>query len=260
VLEVVDKALTLNPYHTNAWNLRGVSYSWLQRYDEALASYDKALTIDPNYQEALDNKNKLVELYYSKFGPWIRSSWGGASSSADGKFDNPNDIAVSRSGLFYVVDYSNHRIQKFDGDGRFIRTWGKAKGKGNLYFPTGIALQSLGNDYFYVYVGDTSHNCIQKFDGDGRFIRTWGTRGSGYGQFKNPKGVAVDSLGNVYVADDKNNRIQKFDGDGRFIRTWGTEGSGYGQFKNPKGVAVDSLGNVYVADDKNNRIQKFVVP
>ena len=38
----------------------------------------------------------------------------------------------------------------------------------------------------------------------------FGSKGSGNGQFKFPKGIAVDSSGNVYVADDGNCRIQKF--------------------------------------------------
>ena len=33
---------------------------------------------------------------------------------------------------------------------------------------------------------------------------------SGDGQFQSPRGLAVDSSGNVYVADSNNHRIQKF--------------------------------------------------
>ena len=36
-------------------------------------------------------------------------------------------------------------------------------------------------------------------------------------QFSSPRGVAVDSSGNIYVADTGNNRIQKFDENGNFL-------------------------------------------
>src|SRR5215469_2290970 len=35
----------------------------LERYEEALGCYDKALAIEPNYQEALDNKRNIVSKY-----------------------------------------------------------------------------------------------------------------------------------------------------------------------------------------------------
>src|SRR5215469_1254263 len=34
-----------------------------------------------------------------------------------------------------------------------------------------------------------------------------GSKGSGDGQLNHPKGIAVDTLGNIYVADDNNSRI-----------------------------------------------------
>ena len=59
-------------------------------------------------------------------------------------------------------------------------------------------------------MADSGNNRIQKFDRDGKYFTQWGSRGNGNGQFNNPSGIAVDSLGNVYVADSGNNRIQKF--------------------------------------------------
>ncbi len=88
-------------------------------------------------------------------------------------------------------------------------------------------------------------------------ILSWGSRGSGPGQFIDPRGLAVDREGNVYVADGGNHRIQKFDPNGRFLLQWGGQGNAPGQFQEPWGIAVDKDGNVYVADTWNHRIQKF---
>jgi sugar lactone lactonase YvrE len=88
-------------------------------------------------------------------------------------------------------------------------------------------------------------------------ITKWGTSGKGNGQFNGPRGIGVDSQGNVYVADMSNFRIQKFTSTGVFLTAWGTAGQGNGQFWLPSGVAVDASGNVYVTDFGNNRVQKF---
>jgi len=89
------------------------------------------------------------------------------------------------------------------------------------------------------------------------FITKWGSQGSADGQFKSPKGVAVDASGNIYVADTGNDRVQKFTDSGGFILKWGSEGSGDGQFDGPHDVAVDGAGNIYVTDYNNHRVQKF---
>jgi tetratricopeptide (TPR) repeat protein len=55
-IEYFDKVLALKPDFAGAWNLRGLEFVVLKRYEEAIASFDKALEIRPGYPEARYNK------------------------------------------------------------------------------------------------------------------------------------------------------------------------------------------------------------
>lgn len=89
------KLLALNPGEHSVWNNRGCALAALKRLDEAIASYDRALTIRPDsydawnnrgaelyslglYQEALDSFDRAValknneELYWSNRGNALR--------------------------------------------------------------------------------------------------------------------------------------------------------------------------------------------
>src|SRR5262249_29863685 len=83
-----------------------------------------------------------------------------------------------------------------------------------------------------------------------------GGKGSGKGQFANPRGLAVDSGGNIFVADTNNGRIEKFSPNGIYITSIGTKG-GYGQLGEPNGIAIDRAGNIYVAEVSHHRVQKL---
>jgi DNA-binding beta-propeller fold protein YncE len=189
----------------------------------------------------------------------------GSRGSGNGQFresPSPLGIAVASSGNVSVTDGGNSRVQVFDSQGNFIRTWGSfgsVVGGGNGLFdlPAGVAIGPSGN----VFVVDGGNERVQVFDSQGNFIRKWGSpNGSGNGQFEAPWGVAADPSGNVFVAEAGNTRIQVFDTQGNFIRKWGSNGSGNGQFKfdGPWGVAVGGpSGSVFVADSLNDRIQVF---
>jgi hypothetical protein len=81
-----------------------------------------------------------------------------------------------------------------------------------------------------------------------------------------PKGVAVDSNGNIYIADFDNNRIRKVTAStGKISTVAGNGTAGYNgdniaatsaMLNLPTGVALDSAGNIYIADTWNNRVRE----
>jgi M6 family metalloprotease-like protein len=204
----------------------------------------------------------------------------GTVGNSSGQFKFPSGVAVDTSGNIYVADNNNHRIQKFDPNGVFLLKFGKNGGsgangtaEGEFYLPFGIAVNGTG----YIHVADTGNHRIQIFDSSGNFIKMfgWGVdtgannfetcvascqigiANGGNGQFAGPRGVGLDTQGNIFVADTGVSRIQKFNSAGIFQLKFGSSGSGNGFFSQPRGVAVNGTGYIYVADTGNNRIQIF---
>jgi DNA-binding beta-propeller fold protein YncE len=154
----------------------------------------------------------------------------------------------------YVVDYSRHRVQKFDANGTFIMSWGTfGSAEGAFDRPYGIALDTDSN----AYVTDTINRRVQKFAIDGTFLHAWGTERSQSEEFDLPAGIATDHAANVYVTNELHH-IQKFDPIGTLLGTWGGVGSGSGPgvFYYPLGIAIGDE-RAYVADMLNKRIQKL---
>jgi sugar lactone lactonase YvrE len=143
----------------------------------------------------------------------------------------PHGIATDAAGNFYVGEWSNHRVQKFNAAGDFLMAWGWDVVSSNTYIGFEVCLPT-----------DTCKA---------------GVSGSGNGQFKYPAGVAIDAADNIYVVDANNFRVQKFSANGAYLRQWGGYGTAGGQFNGPRHVAIDAAGAVYVADYFNHRIQKF---
>lgn len=191
--------------------------------------------------------------------PVYLAQWGSAGS-APGQFHEPRGLAVDPTGVVYVADFGNNRIQKFNASGVLLGAWGTAgSNDGQFYGPCAVALDGQG----HVYVVENGSNStvnqhrVQKFDTDGNFITKWGALGHAPGEFNSPYGVAVDASGTVYVADTGNDRIQVFSPEGVLLRMWGTHGVAAGQFRDPFAIAIDSEDDVYVSDAGNSRVQRF---
>ncbi|MGE5632206.1 MAG: hypothetical protein ACM3TR_14075 [Caulobacteraceae bacterium] len=65
--------------------------------------------------------------------------WGG-NGSTDGKFLLPKGIAIDASGIIYVVDSGNCRIQRFQGSTMRLKWGTPGTGYGQFNDPYGIAV------------------------------------------------------------------------------------------------------------------------
>jgi DNA-binding beta-propeller fold protein YncE len=125
-------------------------------------------------------------------------------------------------------------------------------GVGDYYFK----IRAIGTD---LDVGGFSANFRFSYEGYKASAAIWDTftLGGSSATFDSPRGVVVDSEGNIFVSDMFNNRIVQLDSEGNAITSFGSRGSGSQEFFSPMGLAVDSSGLIYVADANNNRVVRF---
>ena len=174
----------------------------------------------------------------------------GEPGSGPGQFAEPRGLAADGRGNLYVADTKNNRIQMFDSNGQFVRSFGTAgSGNGQLKEPCGVAVDSDGS----VLVADTWNHRVAHFGPDGSWLGAFTDDQRG---FFGPRAVLL-SRNFLYVADTGNKRIVRFNKEWKRESDWGAPGAGPGQFVEPVGLAADAAGNVYVADTGNHRIQVF---
>jgi sugar lactone lactonase YvrE len=176
-------------------------------------------------------------------------------------FSQPWGIAVDKSGNVYVADTWNHRIQKFDANGKFVTTWGTngdthgvAQTSPSLFYgPRSIAIDAQGN----LLVTDTGNKRVLKFSPNGEPLAQYGGVGSDNGKFLEQVGIAIDKQGNVFVADTWNLRVQKFDSNFNYVAQWAVPAWESQSVVNKPYLAVDNEGNVFASDPEGSRVLKF---
>ena len=180
-----------------------------------------------------------------------------------GTFNEPWGVAVGPDGSVYVSDTWNHRVQKFDVTGKFIKLWGTfgqsdTNNPSALYGPRGISVDANG----HIYLADTGNKRIAIFDADGNFVAQIGSEGFEVGQFSEPVDAKLDAQGNVYVTDTWNQRVQVFSpsADGKSftpLRQWPINGWKSQSLDNKPYIAVAPNGHVFITDPEGYRVIEF---
>lgn len=223
----------------------------------------------------------------------------------------PQAVAV-HNGFLYIADRSAHTVWKLDlatkvispvagtgkvettSDGQTVLVAGQQGYNGDgisatqaqLNGPAGVAVDANGN----VFVADSGNHIVRKINTGGMITTVAGTPktlppvvngqlalGNGgpatLAFLNGPRGISVDSAGNIFIVDTMNQQVRKVDASGTISAVAGVAGltgSSDGsvacaptapdcvpaRLNDPRGVAVDAAGNVYVADVGNNKIRK----
>lgn len=124
-----------------------------------------------------------------------------------GDFARPAGMAVDHDGNLYVADSLNNRIEIFDGDGKFVSTFGKA-GDGPGYFarPKGVAIDS--DDH--IWVVDGMQDRVQVFNKDAQLLISFGGHGLLPGMFQGIVGITIDKQNRVFTSEIFPGRVQQF--------------------------------------------------
>lgn len=180
------------------------------------ADIDKpaGLTVDPSGERlyAVDiggptSERHRVRVYNAKTGEHLFDI--GKRGNGPGEFNLPRDLAIGKNGELYVVDSGNFRIQIFDHDGKFLRTFGQiGKQLGSFGRPKEIASDKDGN----IYVIDAAFGNFQIFNPEGELLMFIGERSneSAPGRYMLPSGIAVDEDGRVLVVDQWFKKVEIF--------------------------------------------------
>lgn len=142
---------------------------------------------------------------YSPDGKHLHS-WGEPGTDP-GQFNLVHNVCCDRDGWVYVADRENHRIQVFDGNGKYETQWN------NLHRPCGMFMDNSPSPVFYIgELGPmlSSNRRIPNLgprvsivDNTGALLGRVGDCCAGVlpGQFVAPHGIAVDSHGDVYLGE-----------------------------------------------------------
>jgi uncharacterized protein (TIGR03437 family) len=213
----------------------------------------------------------------------------------------PGDVKVDPEGNVFIADTGNHRVVALPPNARAAnRVWGQgdftANGAnrikpGSINSPYKIAID-YSQSPFPLYVSDTNNHRILIWRDASRFrtgnqadlvigqpdlstalpnVDTRGSQIPSRTSLNGPRGIALDSDGNLYVADSGNHRVLRYPRpvaqSGRIAPDAVLGQPGFseaasavvtaGSLRLPSGVWIGPNGNLFVADSGNHRVLEF---
>ena len=156
--------------------------------------------------------------------------------------DVAGKVAVGRTGMVYVSDSGNGRVQVFTPQGRFIRQFGSyGSGKGQFFSPGNLVIDGSGN----VYVADNQNQTLAKFSPAGKVIwRIGGSASSDPDLLGSKEPGSIDAHGRIVMVNDDQGRVFYVDPSGHKVDAFSPSVPPGGHVCE---VTVDAAGDTYVA-------------
>lgn len=196
------------------------------------------------------------------------------------QLSHPAGLTLDSSGNLFIADTGNAAIRKLITATGIISTVAGQGGPGfggdgglasKVQFnnPTGLAFDAAGN----LYIADTGNHRVRMMAPNLIVSTVAGSSTNGFtgdggaatkARLNSPKGVAIDSGGNLFIADTNNFRIRVVARYGTIYTVAGSGSSHYvgdggpaanAGFSFPTGVATAASGSVYVMDTQNNVVR-----
>jgi hypothetical protein len=230
-----------------------------------------------NYRVRKISTNGIISTFAGT-GNYGFSGDGGQSTNAN--LGRPSALTFDALGNLYIADQggsvrmvnANGVISTLAGIGYnyYAGDGGPAVNAG-LYYPSGIAIDAIGN----IYISELYGNRIRMINTAGIINTIAGNGSGGYSgdgaaatdaQLYYPNSLSVDAVGNLYIADQYNYCVRMINTNG-IISTFAGTGGSYGysgdgsaataaQLSSVTGVTIDAAGNVYIGDAGNYGIRK----
>ena len=178
----------------------------------------------------------------------------GRQGSGNCQFKRPRGLLSSSSGLLFVCDSENNRIQVLKDD-KFAYTFGKGGAdNGNFNCPVAAALTKIEDQLF---VSDCNNHRIQVFTIDGQFLRIFGNFTNISYTLKRPYGICCPPDGHVLIVSRDSNCVLIFDKDGQFVSAIEGTYQGRRRFSDPIGVVMRNNGQIVVAAHGSQNLTVF---
>ena len=194
----------INVFDRNGKTVRFITDPSLER-PEGVAidrTRGKIYLVDTGHTKSKVHTVKIFDLQGKLVG-----TLGQGKGSAPGEFLFPTNVTVDGDGNVYVSDTLNSRVQMFDLDGKYVKSFGqRGNGWGMFDKPKGVAVDSFGN----VYVVDGGWSNVQVFNQKGQVLIFFGGRGRNPGLLSNPSSIFITPQNRIYVGDFLNHRIEVY--------------------------------------------------
>ena len=207
----------------------------------------RGVAIENNTLFVVDGWNQRIQAFDLSTGQFAYEF--GVRGQGDATvFNFPREITAGPDGDLYISDDDN--VRRIQPDGTFVMRYPRPSGGR----PGSMGLEVSSDGYLYM-TGSTNHEVVKYDTASGAIVARWGSNGSGPGQFKAPRGVAIAPNGTLYVADTGNHRVQMFNPSGTYLGELGNRTGDPVKLSGPSAVAIDAeRGILYVGDIWANRI------